>query len=61
MIVVQVYGKVRGKWLMPKEETQDSILRFIESQPQIAKHIVGEIKKVVYVPGKIVNFVVDVP
>ncbi len=60
MVVVQVNGKVRGKWEMPKDQDQDAILRFIKSQPQIAKHITGTITKVVYVPNKIVNFVVDV-
>lgn len=60
MIVVQVNGKVRGKWLMPKDQDQDAILRFIETQPQIAKHIAGVVTKVVYVPNKILNFVVDV-
>lgn len=60
MIVVQVNGKVRGKWLMPKDQDEKAILRFIETQPQIAKHIAGTVKKVVYVPNKILNFVVDV-
>ncbi len=59
MIVVQVNGKLRGKWLMPKDQDQETLLRFIENQPQIAKHITGTIKKVVYVPNKILNFVVD--
>ncbi|MFY7842525.1 MAG: leucine--tRNA ligase [Rhabdochlamydiaceae bacterium] len=57
MYVVQVNGKLRGRWLMPKDKTQEELLEFIRSQPMISKHIIGDIKKVVYVPNKLINLV----
>jgi leucyl-tRNA synthetase len=60
MIVVQVNGKMRGKWLFPKDKNEAELLAFIKTQPQIAKHITGNIEKVIYVPNKILNFVIHV-
>ena len=60
MYVVQVNGKMRGKWLMPKDKSEEELLAFIKTQPQIAKHITGDIAKVVYVPNKLVNLVIHV-
>lgn len=58
MYVVQVNGKLRGKWLLPRDKNQDELLAFIKTQPQIAKHITGEIEKVIYVPNKLINLVI---
>ncbi|MES2199058.1 MAG: leucine--tRNA ligase [Chlamydiota bacterium] len=57
--VVQVNGKLRGKWLLPKDKTQEEILAFIEMQPQIRKHLTGKVQKVVYVPNKLINLVIS--
>lgn len=57
--VVQVNGKLRGKWLFPRDRTQEEILSFIQTQPQIRKHIIGKIHKVVYIPNKLINLVVE--
>jgi leucyl-tRNA synthetase len=56
--VIQVNGKMRGKWLLPKDKNQEELLSFIKTQPQIAKHIHGEIEKVIFVPNKILNLVI---
>ena len=58
LYVIQVNGKVRGKWELPKDKNQEELLAFIRSQPQIAKHITGEIAKVIYVPNKLINLVI---
>jgi leucyl-tRNA synthetase len=58
--IVQVNGKMRGKWLLPKDKTEQELLSFIQGQPQIAKHISGKIQKVVFVPNKLLNLVCDV-
>ncbi len=58
MYVVQVNGRLRGKWLLPKDKTKEDLLVFIKDQPNIAKHITGEIEKVVYVPNKLLNLVI---
>ncbi len=60
LYVVQVNGKVRGKWELPIDKPQDELLEFIKTQPNIAKHITGPISKVVYVPNKLLSIVCDV-
>jgi leucyl-tRNA synthetase len=58
LYVVQINGKVRGKWDMPKDKTKEELVAFIQGQPQIAKHILGPIEKVIYVPNKLINIVI---
>ena len=60
LYVVQVNGKVRGKWELPANQGQDELLAFIKTQPNIAKHLSGPISKVVYVPNKLLSIVCDV-
>ncbi len=56
--VVQVNGKLRGKWDLPKDKTEDEIMAFIKTQPQIMKHLEGTIEKVIFVPNKLINIVI---
>lgn len=56
--VVQVNGKLRGKWELPKDQSQDEILSLAQAEPNIAKHISGDIHKVIFVPNKLLNIVV---
>lgn len=56
--VVQVNGKLRGKWDLPKDKTEAEILSFIKTQPQIMKHLEGTIEKVIFVPNKLINIVI---
>ena len=59
MYVVQVNGKLRGKWELPKDKSQEEIMQFIKNQPNIAKHVgEGNIQKVIFVPNKLINIVV---
>jgi leucyl-tRNA synthetase len=58
MYIIQVNGKLRGKWLLPKDKSEDELLAFIRAQPQIAKHIAGNIEKIIYVPNKLLNLVI---
>lgn len=60
LYVVQVNGKMRGKWMLPKDKSQEELLLFIQEQPQIAKHLIGEVSKVIYVPNKLINIVCNV-
>jgi leucyl-tRNA synthetase len=59
LYIVQVNGKMRGKWELPKDQDQESLLTFIRGQPQIAKHIEGKIDKVFFVPNKLINLVIE--
>ena len=60
LYVVQINGKVRGKWELPKDKTEQEILSFIQTQPQIAKYLEGAIEKVIFVPNKLINIVIHV-
>lgn len=57
--IVQVNGKLRGKWELPKDKTEQELLNFIQSQPQIAKHVTGKVQKVIFVPNKLLNLVIE--
>lgn len=60
LYVVQVNGKVRGKWMLPKDKPEQDLLDFIKSQESMAKYLTGPISKVVYVPNKLLSVVCDV-
>jgi leucyl-tRNA synthetase len=58
-VVVQVNGKVRDRLLLPVDLAEDDARARALAQPKIAEAINGrEPKKVIYVPGRLVNFVV---
>jgi leucyl-tRNA synthetase len=58
-IVVQVNGKVRGSVEVKADNTEDQVVNSAKIEANVAKHLDGKtIKKAVYVPGKLVNFVV---
>lgn len=57
-IVIQIMGKVRAKITVPVDMAKDEVLATAKAEPKIAELLDGkEIKKEVYVPGKLVNFV----
>ncbi len=57
-IAVQINGKVRGTVETSSGDTEDSIRKLIESDEGLKKHITGPIKKVIYIPGKIISIVI---
>jgi leucyl-tRNA synthetase len=59
-IVVQVNGKLRGKIEVPAGEGEDAVKAAALAEANVRKHIAGlTIRKVVLVPGKVVNVVVN--
>jgi leucyl-tRNA synthetase len=59
-IAVQVNGKVRGRIQIAPDAPQEEALRAAEAEPGVKTFIAGKkIKKQLYVPGKIVNLVVE--
>ncbi len=56
--VVQVNGKLRGSWDLPKDKSKDELLDLAKAEPKIARYLEGEIKKVIFVPNKLLNIVV---
>jgi leucyl-tRNA synthetase len=57
-LVVQVNGKVRGKLRVAVDVTQEAAMAAAMADAGIAKFAVGEIKKVIFVPKRLLNIVV---
>lgn len=57
LIVVQVNGKLRGKITVPIKATQTEIEALIRGEDKLQTWLEGTTKKVIYVPGKLINFV----
>jgi leucyl-tRNA synthetase len=58
-LVFQVNGKHRGDQLVPVGITQDAAMEIAKSSPKVTPFIEGrEIKRVIFVPNKILNIVV---
>lgn len=56
---VQINGKMRGKVLMAMEASEEDAISAAKSDNNIFNHLDGkEIRKIIYVPGKILNIVV---
>jgi leucyl-tRNA synthetase len=59
-MVVQVNGKVRAKMDVPAAADKDTIQTLAQSQPNVSRFLEGHnIRKVIVIPGKLVNIVVD--
>ncbi|MEO7521602.1 MAG: leucine--tRNA ligase, partial [Gemmatimonas sp.] len=56
-LVVQVNGKLRGKVLVPMDATQDGAVAAAMTDGAISKFVVGDVKKVVFVPKRLLNVV----
>ncbi len=56
---VQVNGKTRGTVLIPRDATADVARAAAMEVANVSKHVEGkEVKKFIFVPGRIINFVV---
>jgi len=58
-LVVQVNGKLRGSIVVPKQADKSTIENLALSNPNVRRFVAGQnVKKVVVVPGRLVNLVV---
>ncbi len=58
-VVVQVNGKVRATLTLPTDSDEVAVTKAAKADENVLKHLDGkEVKKTIYVPGKLVNFVV---
>jgi leucyl-tRNA synthetase len=57
-IVVQVNGKVRAQLEVATDATKEQIMEAARADEKVASYVTGEPKKSIYVPGKLVSFVV---
>ena len=59
LVVVQVNGKVRGRLTVAADISEAAILELAQGDEHVAKFLAeGAIRKVIYVPGKLLNLVV---
>lgn len=57
--VVQVDGKLRGRFDLPKDQTKEVVLEAAKKHSGILRYIDGqEIEKVIFVPNKLLNIVI---
>jgi leucyl-tRNA synthetase len=57
-LAVQVNGKLRGTIQVSPDVTQDVALRSALADANIARHVTGDVRKVIFVPGRLLNLVV---
>ncbi|PIS02936.1 MAG: leucine--tRNA ligase [Chlamydiae bacterium CG10_big_fil_rev_8_21_14_0_10_42_34] len=55
--VVQVNGKLRGRFELPKDKTEEELMILVKQKPELEKHLAGEIVKTIFVPNKLLNIV----
>ncbi len=59
-VVVQVNGKIRAKLVVPADCSEDAIKALAFKEPAIEKWLAeGTLRKAIYVPGKILNLVIN--
>jgi leucyl-tRNA synthetase len=56
--MVQVNGKLRGSIMVPKDADRAAIEATALADEQVQKFVTGAPKKIIVVPGKLVNLVV---
>jgi leucyl-tRNA synthetase len=56
-IAVQANGKTRGSVVVPKGAAEADVVAAAKAEPSIAKFLPAEPKKVIYVPGRLLNVV----
>jgi leucyl-tRNA synthetase len=58
-IAIQVNGKLRGEVQAPAAAPQAEVQKLAEADERVKSHLAGkQVKKVVFVPGRLINFVV---
>lgn len=57
--IIQVNGKLRAQLEIAAEASEEEILKLVMTEPAVLKWLEGqEIKKKIFVPGRLVNFVI---
>ena len=57
-LAVQVNGKLRGTLTVGRDLAQDEVVALALADPGVARFVVGPVKKVIFVPGRLINLVV---
>ncbi len=56
-VVIQVNGKLRGELQTPRDMDRAEVEKLALADERVQKHIVGEVRKVIVIPNKLVNIV----
>lgn len=59
-IVLQIAGKTRGFLELDKSLSQSDVLEAMKQDASLGKYLNGPIKKVIYIPGKLINVILDI-
>jgi leucyl-tRNA synthetase len=58
-LAVQINGKVRGRISVAADASEEQVLAAAKSDANVARHLEGKpLRRAIYVPGRIVNFVI---
>lgn len=57
-LAVQINGKMRGTLQVSADVSQDEVLVLVQGDEKLASYLTGSIKKIIYVPSKIMNIIV---
>lgn len=55
--VIQINGKLRGRFDLPVDKTEQELMTLIRQKPEVEKYLVGDIVKTIFVPNKLLNIV----
>ncbi|MBI5272657.1 MAG: leucine--tRNA ligase [Chlamydiia bacterium] len=55
--IIQINGKLRGRFDLPINRTEEELMALVRKEPDVEKHISGEIVKTIFVPNKLLNIV----
>lgn len=58
-IVLQIAGKTRGFLELDKTLSEASVIEAMKADSSLGKYFAGPIKKVIFVPGKLINVILD--
>lgn len=56
--VVQINGKLRGKFDLPMNIGEEELMQYVRKSPEVEKYLGGEVVKTIFVPNKLLNIVV---
>ncbi len=57
-IVVQINGKVRAQLTVPADVSEQEVVDAVKADPKVIGYLTDDIKKTIYVPGKLVSLVI---
>ncbi len=55
--VIQINGKLRGRFELPMNKTEEELLALVRNHSDVNKHLGKEIVKTVFIPNKLLNIV----